>query len=218
MVPWRILWLCGKFSGRMHVIHQQLIHVEDSFKDEDRIIDLGGGGEGVIGRLRGAQVTAVDIRQQELDDTPAGPVKVVADARRLPFPDRSFDAATAFFFLMYVAAEDRSTVLREAYRVLSPGGTLRIWDVAIPTQEKRTRKLFGVPVKAKLPDRAIATAYGVPWEGREMSADDIAQLARRAGFAVTPQATSGQTFRLVLTRPLDVAGAATRRRSRCRDR
>jgi hypothetical protein len=34
-----------------------------------------------------------------------------------------------------------------------------------------------------------------------MSADDIAQLARRAGFAVTSQATSGQTFRLVLTRP-----------------
>jgi len=200
MVPWRILWLLGKLGGRMHVIHQQLIHVEDSFKDEDRIIDLGGGGEGVIGRLRGAQVTAVDIRQQELDDAPAGPVKVVADARRLPFPDRSFDAATAFFFLMYVPGEDRSKVLKEAYRVLRPGGTLQIWDASIPPQGTRRERLFVVPVKVKLPRQTIATGYGAPWKGREMSCDAVAHLARRAGFAVAPQATSGQTFRLVLTR------------------
>jgi SAM-dependent methyltransferase len=142
----------------MHVIHQQLIHVEDSFKDEDRIIDLGGGGEGVIGRLRGAQVTAVDIRQQELDD-----------ARRLPFPDRSFDAATAFFFLMYVPGEDRSKVLKGAYRVLRPGGTLQIWDASIPPQGTRRERLFVVPVKVKLPRQTIATGYGAPWKGREMS-------------------------------------------------
>ena len=151
MVPWRMLWLLGKLGGRMHVIPQQAVLAENAYADADRILDLGGGGEGVIGQLRGPQVTAVDIQQGELDDAPDGPVKVVADARTLPFAERSFDAATAFFFLMYVAAEDRSTVLREAYRVLRPGGTLRIWDVAIPPQGTRRERLFVVPVKVKLP-------------------------------------------------------------------
>jgi ubiquinone/menaquinone biosynthesis C-methylase UbiE len=136
-----------------------------------------------------------------LDDAPAGPVKVVGDARRLPFPDGSFDAATAFFFLMYVAGEDRGKVLKEAYRVLRPGGTLQIWDASIPAQGTRRQRLFVVPVKAKLPQRTIATGYGVPWKGREMSCDAVTHLARRAGFAVTATAEGSGTFRIILTRP-----------------
>jgi len=200
MPAWRILWLVGKLGKRMYVIHQQVVRIEDVFRDEDRILDLGGGGAGVIGQLRGQQVTAVDIRQDELDESPPGPIKVVADARALPFPDGSFDAATAFFFLMYVPAADRKAVLQEAHRVLRPGGTLYVWDVVIPARGERTHKLFVVPVRAQLPDRAIKTAYGVPWKDREMSGDSIAQLARDVGFAVAATAQERETFRLTLTR------------------
>ncbi len=198
MLPWRILGLLGRFGRRMHVVATQTVVLDDGFADADRILDLGGGGEGVIGRLRGKQVTAIDLRQGELDDAPQGPIKVVADARALPFADRSFDAATAFFFLMYVAAEDRPKVLREAHRVLRPGGTLRIWDVTIPSAGKQ--KLFVVPVKTLLPGRTIRTAYGVPWAGREMSAHGIADLARVAGFSVVSTREHGRTFCLVLAR------------------
>jgi ubiquinone/menaquinone biosynthesis C-methylase UbiE len=201
MPAWRILWLFGKLGKRMYVIHQQVVRIEDVFRDEDRILDLGGGGAGVIGQLRGQQVTAVDIRQDELDESPPGPIKVVADARSLSFPDGSFDAATAFFFLMYVPAADRTVVLKEAHRVLRPGGTLYIWDAVIPARGERTHKLFVVPVRAELPHQTIKTAYGVPWKGREMSGDSIARMARAVGFAVTAMAQERETLRLALTRP-----------------
>ncbi len=200
-LSWRLVALAGRLTKRLQVITSQTVRLDDPFLDTDRILDLGGGGEGVIGVLRGSQVTAVDIRQGELDDAPEGPVKVVADARRLPFAERSFDAATAFFFLMYVPAGDRPLVLREALRVLAPGGCLRIWDVSIPPRGGRTAGTFVVPLCARLPHRTIRTAYGVPWEGREMSGDDIARLGRDAGFTVTALTRTGQTFHLVLSKP-----------------
>lgn len=35
---------------------------------DGEILDVGGGGEGTIGRLYGSQVTAIDNRQEELDE------------------------------------------------------------------------------------------------------------------------------------------------------
>ncbi len=199
-LAWRLVSLGAKLNRTMHCVAPQTVRVEDAFRDEDLILDLGGGGEGVIGRLRGRQVVAVDIRKDELDETPAGPIKVVGDARNLPFPEGSFEAATAFFFLMYVPTTDRSAVVREAYRALAPGGSLRVWDVAIPPPDERAAKTFVVPVRAELPGRTIRTAYGVPWRGRQMSAESIADLARDAGFAVSGQTMRGRTFHLVLTK------------------
>ena len=35
-----------------------------------RILDIGGGGECVMGRLYGARVTAIDHSREELDEAP----------------------------------------------------------------------------------------------------------------------------------------------------
>jgi SAM-dependent methyltransferase len=43
-------------------------------------------------------------------------------AERLPYPDRSFDVAVSSF--VYQLVPDRPAALREAYRILEPGGTL----------------------------------------------------------------------------------------------
>jgi ubiquinone/menaquinone biosynthesis C-methylase UbiE len=199
-LAWRLMSLGAKLNRNMHCVAPQTVRVEDAFADEDLILDLGGGGEGVIGRLRGRQVVAVDTRRDELLETPAGPTKAVADARSLPFPDRSFEAATAFFFLMYVPATDRSAVVREAYRVLVPGGSLRVWDVVIPAPGERAPRTFVVPIRVQLPGKTIRTAYGVPWRGRQMSDRSVAELASDAGFAVSARTTRGRTFHLVLTK------------------
>ncbi len=39
---------------------------------DGKILDIGGGGEGVIGRLYTSQVVAIDNNQAELDEAPGG--------------------------------------------------------------------------------------------------------------------------------------------------
>lgn len=184
----------------MFFAEQQTVLVTDSFRDTDLILDLGGGGEGVIGRLRGRQVVAVDMREQELQGCPPGPIKVVADARELPFLDESFDAITAFFFFMYVPQSDRARILAEAYRVVRPGGHCTIWDATIPARSEEDHDIFVVPIRAELPDRTIETGYGVRWQGHEISAGDMAQVAQGVAFTVTENVSEGEHFRLTLAR------------------
>jgi len=56
------------------------------------------------------------------------PVLGTADAARLPYPDASFDTVVATFVLCSVVDVDGT--LREAHRVLRPGGTVRLLEHA----------------------------------------------------------------------------------------
>jgi len=49
------------------------------------ILDVGGGGEGIIGKLNGKQVVAIDTRERELMETRNEALKVVMDAADLKF-------------------------------------------------------------------------------------------------------------------------------------
>ena len=84
------------------------------------ILDVGCGSGDVLSGLRrasGGRALAVgaDLKHLHLTDAPADVVRVVADARRLPFPPRSFDVVTASLFLHHFDAGELPDVLRGLY-------------------------------------------------------------------------------------------------------
>jgi hypothetical protein len=93
---WGIRIILSLFFKKFYVFDRVKLEVKN-FETDGLILDIGGGGEGVIGRLKGSQVIAIDLRKDELDGIIDGPHKIVMDARLLAFPDNSFATATAFF-------------------------------------------------------------------------------------------------------------------------
>jgi len=77
-----------------------------------RILDIGGGGEGIIARRYGDKVIAIDNRKDELEESPDAGLKIVMDACELKFLDNSIDNATCFYSLMFIP--DVEKMLAEA--------------------------------------------------------------------------------------------------------
>lgn len=123
-----------------------------------RILDIGGGGEGIIGRLYGEQVTAIDNCQEELEEAPEGFEKVVMDATALRYAKDSFDHVTFFYTLMFMQEDEQRQAMREATRVLKPGGTLHIWDCEIPSAYPDP---FFISLEIQMPAECLRTTYGV---------------------------------------------------------
>lgn len=143
------------------------------------ILDLGGGGEGVIGRIYAGQVTAIDVSREELNEAPGACRKLVMDATAMTFPDASFDHVTSFYTLMYMTQEQQRLALLETARVLRPGGMLHIWDAAFPAPYPEP---FLAELDIDAADMPIRTTYGViKLDGQ--SADSIAAMAEAAGLA-----------------------------------
>jgi len=162
--------------------------VVEDFPANGLILDIGGGGEGVIGQLKHQQVVAIDLLKRELEDAPGKPLlKIVMDARDLKFLDDDFTTATVFFTFMYIASADHEQVFKELFRVLAPGGRLLIWDVIFPKRvdEKKDVALF--PLKITLPGKEINTGYGVGWPANEQGMDHYIALANKVGFEVITQ-------------------------------
>jgi ubiquinone/menaquinone biosynthesis C-methylase UbiE len=81
-------------------------------KTEGFILDIGGGGEGIIGKLNGKQVIAIDISEEELRETRNEALKIVMDATDLKFLSRYFDICTAFFSFMYIPSNEHTKVFK----------------------------------------------------------------------------------------------------------
>ena len=97
------------------------------------VVDVGCGG-GLLARglvARGARVTGVEISESQLaaavrDDDGNGARYVVGAAERLPLADGSVDVVVFMRSLHHVPRADMASGLREAARVLRPGGAVYI--------------------------------------------------------------------------------------------
>lgn len=165
------------------------------FPADGYVLDIGGGGEGVIGRLEGLRVVAIDRLEEELAEAPEGPLKILMDARDLKFLDGAFSAVTAFFSFMYFDTEDDlRTALKEAYRVLKPGGELRIWDVDIAARPATDKPVFAVRLRCVINGQVCETAYGRPWPTRTRDSSFYRGIAEAADFVHLQTEVSGCTF------------------------
>ncbi len=166
--------------------HPKLEVTIPDFPAQGLILDIGGGGEGVIAQAKARQVVAIDLSKRELDDAPGEPLlKIVMDARDLKFVDKSFDTATVFFTFMYVSPADHEKVFQEIARVLRPGGRLLIWDAVFPQKKTDERQIYvRYPLHVTLASgKEINTGYGVHFAPGQ-AADHFVELARKTGFGV----------------------------------
>jgi ubiquinone/menaquinone biosynthesis C-methylase UbiE len=98
------------------------------------------------------------------------PALTIGDAGRLPFPDASFDTVVATFVLCSV--DDVDATLREARRVLRPGGTVRLLEHARSRHSRLARA-----------QRALAPAWARAAGGCRLD-HDVRESVRAAGFRV----------------------------------
>jgi ubiquinone/menaquinone biosynthesis C-methylase UbiE len=156
---------------KQHILIQEI--------PQGRVIDIGGGGEGVIAQAGGAGVVAVDKHISEIHEARVKALDVpwvVADATELPCSNQCFDNATAFFSCMYMSADVKEKVFRETRRVLKKGGEFWIWDAHIVPK----RQVFAIRLQVDLSTHTINAVYGA--RAREQSAMGIGSLLQEAGF------------------------------------
>ena len=178
---------------RVFSIGVQTIDLAD-FKHNGIVLDIGGGGEGIIGQLLGGNVIAIDPRKDELEEAADGPLKIVMDATELKFLDKTFDAATSFFTLMYIGKQQHQKVFEEIYRVLKDGGEFVIWDVTIPQYLGGIQDIFVVPLEIALQEKKVLTSYGVLWDHSEQDKDYYVRLGETVGLEVIATEDAEQIY------------------------
>jgi ubiquinone/menaquinone biosynthesis C-methylase UbiE len=183
-----------------HIIERQEFDLRQ-IKLKGKILDIGGGGEGVIGRMYENSVISIDLRKEELEDAPCDTIKIVMDAADLQFTDKCFDTACCFLTFMYIRKDNWDAVFAETYRVLKDAGEFHIWDVNIPTKPAGGESFFIVPTSILLPDSGeLRPGYGVLWETHIAELEEYIACAKRAGFTIAESQTMDQAFYLKLVK------------------
>lgn len=134
------------------------------------VLDVATGTAAIAARLvelRGCRVTGVDASpdmldraRRRLDERGLGDRidLVEGDARRLPFPDRTFDGLTVSYLLRYV--QDPLATISELVRVLKPGAPLASLEFGVPPWAP-ARAAWRVYVAVGLP--AAGSLAGPGW-------------------------------------------------------
>jgi ubiquinone/menaquinone biosynthesis C-methylase UbiE len=154
----------------------------DALPKDGLILDIGGGGEGLVSRIGGERVCAVDYRMNEIleakiYDPPAS--WFLSNAIHLPFRQDSFDIATLWFSLGYMREwSTKEHVLAQVLNVLRPGGVLSVLASRIDCREERFifNALFTLP-------NGIVSRVGYGVQGSQgQTLDRLCSLIRRVGF------------------------------------
>lgn len=135
--PHELRWVLD-VPGRGLIMSARTVAERLLVRPDAQVLEVGAGSGyysvEVARKIPDGELTLLDI-QQEMLDVCAQKLKAAgirnfstkqADGKALPFPDDSFDAL--FLATVFGEIEDREAFLREALRVLRPGGVLSITE------------------------------------------------------------------------------------------
>lgn len=161
--------------------HHQLLRVLDPAPGE-RVLDLGCGTgrmSELVARAGATVAAAVDLAPQMVLRArrrlgPAGIDVREMDAQAMTFDDASFDAVVGGFSLMFCL--DHLAALREARRVLRPGGRLAmsVWGLPEECDTVRVGRVTAAFGEGPLPGIPTGQALGDP--------EHLRGLLQEAGF------------------------------------
>ena len=158
-----------------------------------QILDIGGGGEGVIGQLAGHYVISIDPSERELKEAPSDCVKIIMNGKDLKFLDDTFDSITLFFTMMYIPTSDHKKVFKEIYRVLKTKGKLFLWDLTLPERPETEKDIYAIKLEVDIGVKKITTGYGTSW-GKKFDMEHYLDLGKKVGFKVIEKEVNGETF------------------------
>src|SRR3990170_8133586 len=157
-------------------------------------VAAGPGYAAAAAAKRGAKVVGVDFAPAMVAEARRRYPTVdfrEGDAEDLPFPDASFDAVTMNFGLLHLGRPERA--LREAHRVLRPGGKVGFTVWAKPEESRGFGIVLGAIQKHGSMNAPIPA--GPPFF-RFSEAAECKRVLLEAGFAAPQVKTVPQVWRL----------------------
>ncbi len=169
-------------------------------------IGCGAGSHAELFSRAGCEVWAVDLTAQAVETTRKRAkihgVEIHAqqmDGEHLSFKDETFDFVWSWGVIHHSARPEQ--VLRQAHRVLRPGGQFRLMvyhRASLCNGVNLLRGLATGKMFRGLSTAEILSAYSDGFVARFYSPDQLRGLLREAGFEVQQLSVLGQTSELVL--------------------
>ncbi len=196
----------GEFEAAQERLADVVIELA-GIRGGDVVLDVGcglGGMLEILARLPSMRLTGVgnDPRQlqicRSIDKSGSSLDLVEADACALPFSPATFDRVLCVEAMFHFRSRD--AFLREAARVLAPGGHLTVTDILLRRPDALEPSLLFVV------EEAIRDEYG-PWPQLWIDAQELVASAGAAGLTAERWVDASRetlpTYRVTAPRPWD---------------
>ena len=183
-----------RYQSRRYALLNTPIEVErhlrrvDAFlrpRASDRILEIGCGRGFLTRRVRrvAPETIGIDINREAVANAVTHDLRIM-DARKLAFPDESFDKIYSFHVIEHIVK--LGDAFAEMARVLRPGGTILLVYPAEPV-----RGLYVVPTAIRL--------FGNPLRARDLHVHKLSPRTIGPFLAGTDLRVVHSTFDLLLT-------------------